>query len=70
MRAPALCHLCGRLAPLGGVLDDGGRPCHYLCLGLARQRIAYDAQITAKRVAKRLHTPQTSHPAPLLPAGA
>lgn len=47
------CELCGRDLPLGGVLDDVGRPVHYWCRALAKAKVAHEASVTAKRVAKQ-----------------
>jgi hypothetical protein len=52
MSQPADCTICRRILPMGGVLDDVGRPVHYVCGQLAKRQIADDAQITARRVAK------------------
>lgn len=61
MAAPAVCHLCDRWLPCGGVLDHVGRPCHYVCRELAQQQTAYHAQTTARRVAKG-YPPRRSGP--------
>lgn len=52
MADAAVCHLCDRVAPLGGVPDDVGRPVHYLCRGQSKLATAALAQATAKRVAR------------------
>lgn len=46
------CAICGRVLPIGGVLDDVGRPVHYVCKALARRDVAELARVTVKRVAK------------------
>ncbi len=52
MAAPAVCHLCDRLAPLGGVPDDFGRPVHYWCRLAGKLATAAHARSTAKLVAR------------------
>lgn len=59
MGAPAECHLCRRIAPLGGVPDDIGRPVHLWCRGLAKRETADAAQITAQRI-RRGEYPRTA----------
>jgi hypothetical protein len=59
---PADCHLCGRFLPLGGVSDDVGRPCHYVCRQLAKSDVAEQARATAKRVAREGKPRQTALP--------
>jgi hypothetical protein len=49
---PADCALCGRLCPLGGVLDGVGRAVHLWCRELRKLEVADAARATAKRVAK------------------
>lgn len=51
-QAPADCHLCGRLCPLGGVPDEVGRPVHYLCRAIRRFELTEKARVIPKRVAK------------------
>jgi hypothetical protein len=57
MSAPAVCVLCDRLLPQGGVLDGVGRPVHYVCRQLAIRDVADAAQATARKITKG-HRPQ------------
>ncbi len=59
MAEPALCHLCRRWLPLGGVPDDVGRAVHYYCRAVSKATTAAQAQATAKLVAKYGPAPTT-----------
>jgi hypothetical protein len=64
MSQPAECHLCGRVLPLGGVLDGVGRPCHYVCREMEKQRTAHDAQAIARKIS-RGYRPKPAHSLPI-----
>jgi hypothetical protein len=63
MPAPAECVICGRILPLGGVLDAVGRPVHYVCRGLAIRDTHDAAQVTATKI-RRGERPRP--PSPLI----